>query len=187
MKIKLGELAALSTGYYTKPAQPEEVVYVQGRDLVQSVVLKDDLSPSVPMDDRLTKHLLKSGDVLISSKGSSFPCAVWRGTVKAVASTQFLVIDLNTQNLIPEFLVWYLNTDELQLYLQRNARGSSMLSLNKSVLEELEIPIPTIQIQESIVNYYMLSMKENELQQKLAALKQNFTEKQLLNLVDNHE
>ena len=72
----------------------------------------------------------------------------------AVASTSFFVIRLadNFRNkILPGFLVWLINNPGSQNFLKGKAIGTSMVSISKPVLEELEISIPDILTQKAIL------------------------------------
>jgi restriction endonuclease S subunit len=64
--------------------------------------------------------------------------------------------------------------------LKKNSIGSSIPSIPKSVLEDLEIPVVSIEKQKQILKISELKQKEKQIREKLAELKTKFIEQKLL-------
>jgi restriction endonuclease S subunit len=96
-----------------------------------------------------------------------------------VASTSFLVIRIIKQILLPEFLAWFINhPDTLQL-IKSQAIGSSIVSISKPVLEELEISVPDVKTQEAVLKISRLWEQKSLLEKQIGELR----EKQLHHLI----
>ena len=85
--------------------------------------------------------------------------------------------------ILPEYLTWFLNNPAAQNILKRNAIGSSIASISKVVLENLEITVPPISKQQEILELSRLSRKENEILLKIAELKQQQIQQQIINAI----
>lgn len=136
------------------------------------------------LDSKIEKHLLKKGDVLFAAKGSK-NFAAWydNDKIPAVASTSFFVIRLIDQNVLPGYLTWFLNHPDTQILLKGQARGSSIASISKAVLSELEISIPSIQKQELILRIFKLRNKEKNLKQQIEELREIEIQNLLINAI----
>jgi len=61
--------------------------------------------------------------------------------------------------------------------------GSSIASISKGALEELEISVPAIETQELILNITKLRNKEIELRQQIETLRDKQIQQQIINAI----
>jgi restriction endonuclease S subunit len=180
LKTTLKHISSIQTGVFAKPVQKGEIVYLQAKHFNENGELAETLYPDLEADSKIQKHLLKKGDVLFAAKGArNFAAWYENDTMPAVASTSFFVIRLNDKTVLPGYLVWFLNHPGTQTLLKGQARGSSIASISKAVLSELEIPVPTIQKQKLILQLYKLRNKEKNLKQQI----ENLREKEIQHLL----
>lgn len=188
MKVQLKYIATIQTGVFAKPTPEGEVVYLQAKHFDEAGTLSCILHPELMAEAVSEKHLLKQGDVLFAAKGLRNFAAVYYMEEPAVASTSFFVIRLEDNyinRILPEYLAWFINLTKSQSLLKGQAMGSSIASISKGVLEELELSIPTIQKQESILKITKLRNKEIELRQQIEALRDKQIQQLLLNSINN--
>lgn len=187
MKTALGAIATIQTGIFAKPDTQGEIVYLQARDFNEFGQLHSILHPDLKKENVSDKHLLKTGDVLFASKGTK-NFATWFESKNqpAVASTSFFVIRLKgdfRELILPGYLVWYINHPVSQKFLKGNAIGSSIVSISKVVLEQLEISIPDLQTQQAILKIAELRNKEKILNRQIEILKEQQVQQQLINAI----
>jgi len=128
------------------------------------------------------KHLLSPGDILFAAKGSNNFAAVYQSNYpKAVASTSFFVIKLTGENILPDYLAWFINYSKTMELLKSYATGTSMTSISKTVLEELEIAIPEIPVQQSILKINELRLRQKTLVSKIEDLREQLIQQQIFN------
>lgn len=175
----LRNVAKIRTGVFAKPDRAGEILYLQAKHFDEFGNLASHPSPELKEDRSVGKHLLKPGDVLFAAKGTKNFAAVYSSELPAVASTTFFVLTSDSSVLLPEYLAWKLNDPSTLGMLKKNAIGSSLVSIPKSLLEDLEINIPSIEKQRLVVEIDRLSRIENGLRMKIAEHRQNLT-RQLL-------
>lgn len=184
MKTILKHIASIQTGVFAKPVPGGEVVYLQAKHFDEGGQISAELHSDLMADAISERHLLGRGDVLFAAKGVRNFTAVYDIEEPAVASTSFFVIRLEEkfkQRILPEFLAWLMNQPVAQAYLKGQAMGSSIVSISKGVLEELEISIPNIVIQEIILQISNLRNKEIQLKHQIDVLKN----KQIQQIINN--
>lgn len=184
MKTTLKHIASIQTGVFAKPVPDGDVIYLQAKHFDEAGQISVELHPDLMADTIPERHLLRQGDVLFAAKGTKNFAAVYNLEEPAVASTSFFVIRLENEfrhRILPEFLVWLMNHPVAQAYLKGQAMGSSIVSISKGVLEELEISIPNIATQEIILKISNLRNKEIRLKQQLEVLKN----KQIQQIINN--
>lgn len=184
MKTVLKNIANVQTGIFARTVPVGDIVYLQVRHFDENGQLITTLHPDLMAEDISEKHLLRSGDILFAAKGTKNFAAVYESkNPAAVASTTFFVLRIHDNIILPGYLAWFLNNPASQMFLKKNAIGSSMVSISKAVLEELEITIPSIQKQHCILEIANLSKRENAIRLKLAALKQQQIQQQLIKAI----
>jgi len=160
LKTTIKHIANIQTGIFAKPIKEGQIVYLQAKHFDQNGKLISSLHPDLKAENISDKHLLQHGDVLFAAKGTKNFAAWYESKNQpAVASTSFFVIRIQEsfQNkILPEFLAWYINQPISQKFLKGKAMGTSIVSISKSVLEELQISIPDLHTQRAILKITQL-------------------------------
>lgn len=184
MKTLIKNISQIQTGLFAKPSGKGEVVYLQSKHFDESGQLHSILHPNLMAEGISDKHLLKDGDVLFAAKGTKNFAAVFENhNEQAVASTSFFVLRPTDKKVLPEYLAWYLNYHSTQTLLKGQALGTSIPSISKQVLENLEITVPGIEIQMAILQITELRKKEKSLKQKIETLREKQIQAMLLQAV----
>ena len=185
LKTFLKAVSRIQTGLFAKPKAVGEVVYLQSKHFAEHGNLSSTLHPDLSIKDISEKHLLCAGDILFAAKGTKNFAAVYEEhNLPAVASTSFFVIRLLDSKVLPEYLAWFLNNPNTQALLKAQAMGTSIPSISKLVLEELEIPVPTIEMQKSVVAISKLRWQEKNIYNKLESLRDKKIQIQITNAIN---
>jgi restriction endonuclease S subunit len=80
-------------------------------------------------------------------------------------------------------LTWFLNSYETQTLLKGQAIGTSIPSISKQVLENLEISVPNIETQEAILQITKLRNREKKLKQQIEMLREKQIQQQIINAI----
>ena len=184
LKMLLKNITNIQTGIFAKPTGDGELIYLQAKQFDEYGQLHSVLYPDLLAEGISEKHLLKEGDVLFAAKGTKNFAAVFENhNEPSVASTSFFVIRPTGNKVLPLFLAWYLNNPATQTLLKGQAIGTSIPSISKQVLENLEIPIPDIKTQMAIVEISKLRNKEKALKQKIEVLREKRIQQQIINSI----
>jgi restriction endonuclease S subunit len=184
LKTTLKHIASIQTGVFAKPIHKGEIVYLQAKHFDENGQLLSTLHTDLKADGISNKHLLKHGDVLFAAKGTKNFAAIYENQNNpAVASTSFFVIRMTDKKVLSEYLAWFLNSSSAQTLLKRQALGTSIPSISKQVLEELEIPVPGIKKQKLILTIYQLGNKEKNLRKQIETLRKQQIQQQIINAI----
>lgn len=185
--MKLGQLVTINSGIFTNNIKHGDVYYLQARDFDVNRQISSNLTPTLSYSENLEKHFLKPDDVLVVAKGATFLSALFDGSYSpAVASTVFMVIrPINRARVLPEYLSWYINLPSTQNELLSKSIGTSTPSINKKILEDLEIPVPQIMKQDLILKIAELRKNEMLLRRKIEELKENKLNQLISNAINN--
>ncbi len=181
MKLLVKDITYIQTGLFAKPSGIGELVYLQSKHFDEYGQLHAVLHPDLIADGISEKHLLKDGDVLFAAKGTKNFAAVFENhNEPSVASTSFFVIRPTDNKVIPQYLAWFLNNRNTQTLLKGQAIGTSIPSISKQVLENLEIALPSIETQKTILQITKLRNKEKSLKQEIETLREKQIQAMLL-------
>jgi restriction endonuclease S subunit len=192
LRVALKLIAFIRTGIFAKPVKEGQIVYLQSKHFDENGILRSSLYPDLKPEGISEKHLLKNGDIIFAAKGTknfaalyeSLPAGQAGKNKPAVASTSFFVIRLNEDfqdKVLPEYLTWYLNSASSQNYLKSQAVGSSIASISKSVIDELELSIPDLDTQNAILRITHLRNAERKLKQQIESLREKQIQQQIIN------
>ena len=188
MKTTLRHIAKIQTGIYAQTVSSGSVVYLKAKHFDESGNFYSTVIPDLPLNSQTEKHLLNDGDIIFAAKGSKNFAAKYEGkNGMCVASSTFLVIRLSDKfrsKILAEYLVWYINHPRIQEWLKAKARGSSIVSISKTDLQELEILIPSIEKQKQILVIDSLQRREQELINNIQFLKEKFIQHRLISAIN---
>ncbi|RDK07773.1 restriction endonuclease subunit S [Cupriavidus lacunae] len=178
---KLGELAQYINGRAFKP----EDWGTTGLPIVRIQNLND---PEKPFNyfsgSFMEKHRIDSGDVLLSwsgTPGTSFGCFIWdRG--EALLNQHIFKVIIQQDVILPEYFVYATNSrlDEM-IDLAHGAAG--LRHITKAKLEQIEIPVPSLDEQGRIVtriNDCMARVEEIETLRASSQLQQQYLSASLI-------
>jgi len=178
--MRLNKIAKIQSGYISRgridPREDGTCLLMQAKD-----VSADDLSYRTDALVRFRPTLsdkdwfLKPGDIVFMARGSR-NYSVLMGDLpdSVLAAACFFVVRVSNSGILPEFLCWYLNQLPVNGYLRRfSGRGVHMPVVKRAVLENIDIPLPTIKIQKQVSEIIKLLQKEQNLFKKLAEKRRN--------------
>ncbi|MFQ5486714.1 MAG: restriction endonuclease subunit S [bacterium] len=174
--LQLQEIATIQTGVYRKPDLYGDIIYLQAKHFNGNGEIVSNLPRDLKYDSRLEKHILKNNDILFAAKGvRNFAFLYEERLGDSIASSTFFVIKIHKKNrqvVLPEYLHWFFNQPQAQVFFRANAKGSSLPSVSMLDLGRLEIPIPKPAEQKRILAFHALWQKEKNITQTLLTKKE---------------
>lgn len=153
---------------------PDAYVRMVGTSDYDDGNLRSDLEANVLIKPAIEKNFLQYNEVLFNAKGRRFFAALFRNEYSfTIASASFLVLTIQNDHILPEFLVWYLNHPETLKVFASKMTTQNIPSITKQELGELEIIIPNLEIQKQIVKLDFLKREQIVIQKELTVLKEN--------------
>lgn len=184
--MKIHEIANINSGINQAKHPDADVFLLQAGDFDNEFKVLPSVEATILKTERLQKHYLSAGDLLILARGrNGFNAYIYDGSKSpAVAAAVFLVLKIKDNlKLNPRYLAWYINLSSTQEMLISTSRGSALPAINKSILRELEIAIPPLSVQQHIVALYDLKKDESSILKKLDELKTKELEIKLKELI----
>ncbi|MGI6717668.1 MAG: restriction endonuclease subunit S [Bacteroidales bacterium] len=175
MIVNLSEIVTIKSGIYQNEQPDGNAIYLQVNDFSNLELSYNQLKATVFIEGKSSDHLLRKDDLLFAAKGTSNFCVKYPSNIgNAVASSAFFVIRVINQEVLPDFLAWFLNLPRTLAYLQSQSVGSVIPSITKKMLENLSLNVPDIATQQKIVEFSSLQQKEIKLYKQIAQKRQIF-------------
>lgn len=157
-EIELGEVADVQTGPFGSQLKNEQ--YITGGTPVVTVEHIQDFRiidfdyPSITDEDkdRLSKYLMKEGDILFTRVGSvDLSAYVSKGQDGWMFSSRMLRVRPN-QEINSRFLSYFFQQKSFRDYIINIAVGATMPSINTGILKTIPISYPPLEIQNAIAS-----------------------------------
>jgi restriction endonuclease S subunit len=127
------------------------------------------IEPNESINDDL---FLRSGDVLFPNRGTRTTALAYRLDLpRTLAGAQFFILRPNPELVLPEYLAWFLRTDEASRHFEGRRKGTYVKIIQRSDLAEMEMPVPPLNVQQKIVETANLALKERIIEEKLVSLR----------------
>lgn len=173
----LGDIATISAGYPLRVSADAlksgdiKLVQLKNTDIDKDIDWTDVLSVELP--SKRDPQWLMEGDVLFAARGTrTLAYALANVPARSVCAPQFFVLSIKkTAKVSPHFLAWQINQKPAQAYLQKNATGSHIQNIRRSVLEGMPIIIPSQEKQRMIVDFWRMTQRERALLTRLIELR----------------
>lgn len=103
--------------------------------------------------EHLKRYTVKPGDVIITIMGTCGRCAVIPHNVPLAINTKHLAcISLNQALCLPEYLhSYFLLSPRARSYLEAQASGSVMDGLNMTIIKEMPVDCPSLELQSDLI------------------------------------
>lgn len=141
--------------------------------------IDSDLTKIYPDTDKMDKYLLQDKDLLVSSKGtlSKFAVVEIKNNEKYIPSGNFTILRLDTKSINPYYLKIFFESNKGTAIINSIKSGGVLPAINLSQFKEINVPVPSIEEQNRIVNRYLAKTDEIKMiKNKLNKLEENLTD-----------
>ncbi len=191
--MQLKKIAKIQSGYISRgkiePREDGTHFLLQARDVdAEHLAYQADglarFSPDLSRKD----WLLKTDDVLFMARGTrNYSIMIKEIPDRVLSAACFFIVRVSSEEVLPDYLFWYLNQAPVDRYLRRHSgRGVHMPVVRRSVLENINIPIPPMEIQVKIAKLDVVLRNELELLDKLAKKRKELITAACLHAVRNN-
>ncbi|MDD5140550.1 MAG: restriction endonuclease subunit S [Verrucomicrobiales bacterium] len=165
---KLGTLAQIRTGYPFRGridrVERGNCRLVQMGDVRADAGVVEDVQTHLVLPGGPGNHQLHFGDVLFIGRGVRNEAATFAADCgDVVAAPHLFVLRTAGQVAFPDYLTWFLNLPETQEKIRALRRGSAVPFVPMSAFAALEVPLPSIEMQNHIAGIQKLNLQEQHL------------------------
>jgi len=172
--IPLKNLARITPGYPFRgkinEVKNSGIFSIQMKDTFRDTGIEWSKCIETVLPGKRSPYWLQPSDILVAARGNqNYAVQVGQGIAerKAVASPHFFIVSNTKPEVAAEYLTFALNYGPCQSYFRREAEGSLTKSIRRPILENAPIPLPSFEIQLSIVAIVKTVQKERKLAEDL--------------------
>jgi restriction endonuclease S subunit len=169
MKIEIQKLASVQMGFSFRSrleaSTNGNIAVIQMKDLRNDNTVDCSGLSRIDMEATKEHHLVRKGDIVFRSRGQATTAAILLDDPgKAIVAAPLLRIRITKPDkVLPEYLNWYINKYEAQIFLTSRAKGTVQKMITKQAIDDLEIPLPKLEKQRAILELVSLSIREQSL------------------------
>lgn len=179
-KYRLDEIATFSQG---KQVDVKEQYATKEKDMKKFTRIIDYTNASEPVryvENYGDRYFASENDLVMIRYGSQTAGMAVMGKNGIIANNLFK-INLNNDIVLNKYMYYYLSQKEIFNYLRSSQSSSTMPAISFSIMNSLEIDIPSIDYQKKAINILLKIEKKQELNNKINDNLQKF----IINLYDS--
>lgn len=185
---KLGQICEIRTGYpfrgRIERVEDGNCPLVQMGDVRADAGVVPNVQTRVRLPDGAGKHELHYGDVLFIARGTRNESAAFCGSGdNTIATPHLFVLTPRESVSFGEYLAWYLNLPETQTRIRAMRMGSSVPFVPMAAFSRLEVPLPPVEVQNSIVALQELVLAEQCLLEEIGERRRDLVNGMMLEAV----
>ena len=142
----------------------------------EGYIEKDKLDIFFSIEKLNPEYLTQKGDVVVRLSRPYTSVLIDSITENMVISSNFVVIRVNKKYILPEYLVWLLNTKRIKHKIYENTTSNMIGAIKPNFFRDFEFELPPINKQKIIGEINILSKKEYQLMLNLAEEKKKHYE-----------
>lgn len=174
-EIKLGNLSTISSGLVVKRKQAfkDSDILKRYRMLTlksfeQRGLLNENEFEDFESNEILNnKYLTKKGDIIIRLSYPYTAITVSDNEEGILIPSLFAIVRLNDDNILPEYLSIFLNSEYMKKLYVRSSIGSKIQIIKTSMLKDIDVKIHNLERQQKIVEFNKLALREIKLLEQL--------------------
>jgi len=155
------------------------------KEVSEGTIKTDNCRRLVPGEFKnLSRYLVYPKDVVVTCRGSLLKAAVVPDDIERALITSNLIAIRLGDSLLPEFLAIYLNIEEGQRDIIASATSADLrLVLTVSNIEDLAVPVPSLNLQKQIIDLAKCSTEQYKLTVETALIRKKVTEQIIEELI----
>lgn len=174
--MRLNQIANIHAGYPFRGKISElpdpNILAVQMKDISPGKGINWSSCLKTKLTGKREPDFLQATDILFVARGNH-NYAVWVNQqadsikLQCVAAPHFYVIRCNIQEILPQYLAWFLNQGQCQQYFEQQTEGSLTKSIRRSVLENTPITLTPLAKQQAIIGLARTLQQKEDILEKL--------------------
>lgn len=137
-------------------------------------ILPDSLEVFYATELLRQEYLTQQGDIIIRLSIPYTAILIDTDMTGMVVSSNFAIIRLNQKYMLPEYLLWLLNTPDIKKKIYENSSSNMLSAVRPTFFAELEVLLLPLADQEKIAKLNLLAKQEIQLLKKLADEKERY-------------
>ena len=173
MKLLLKDIVEIQIGYQARgriePNPAGTFRIIQAKDFDHHNELMIEMVYKIDVERDPEKYLVHAGDVLFVSRGfHNYATAIQLPLENTLASNTFYILRVDARKILPGYLAWSINQAQDQLRGMTQAQNIPLVP--KAAFERMEIDLPVLSVQHTVVRLMELLKRERDLNERRAEL-----------------
>jgi restriction endonuclease S subunit len=193
--VKLNDIATIRTGLVLSRKKaalddPEQYSYKQItlKSFSNSVTLQSDYFDDFVSIEKIdNKYLSQAGDIIVRLREPNTAVYIDAESAGLVVPSLFAIVSVDEPNINNTFLAYYLNSMGVKKVLERELKGTTIPMIKIKDLAELTLHLPSLNVQQNIVDLMLLSEKEITLLERLKEEKQRYSQAILETIIQQNK
>lgn len=189
MISKLGDIATIRNGQAmkeTEKASEEAIQFITIKNIESTIVNECDIYSFSNIEKLKAKVILKKGDIIIPARGNNIKAMYINDIDRPLTINNHLFLIRSENNIDSKYLFWFFNTDFFLKLAQSKTRGTTVPQLSISILNDIDIKIPSNEIQNKIGNLYYTWVIQKKLYHDLIKCGDKMTESFGFELIEEY-
>jgi len=191
-EVALNTVASIQVGYQAKARIKERARgthrLIQSKDFDSFHRLRPENLTAFFPERKPEIYSVRKGDILFQARGVvHFAYCIEDDLKDTLAAGSFYILRTKNENLLPQYLAWWLNQSKAQAYFQSQARGAGISFISKSTLSRLQVQIPPPSVQKKVVKIVTLARQEQFLLDRLSSLRSRLVKAACIKAITNYE
>lgn len=164
---------------------PEGNIYIiQMKDLTDNNIVDCSQLLKIDLENVNRKHFIKKNDLIFRSRGQINSSALVKKDLPSmILAAPLFRIRITDRGILPEYLNWYLSNPESVQWFSCRREGTYGGMISKKTLEQIEIEIPPLSQQKTILEMAVLMEREEKIYTRLLELRKIYNSQILLKIM----
>ena len=123
------------------------------------------------------EYLTQTGDIIVRMSIPYTAILIDKDTKGMVVSSNFVIIRCKAEKILPDYLFWYLNTEDIKKDILKNTARNMLAAIRSQYFSDLELLLPSLKQQKLIADINLTAREEIGLLKKLQNQKIKYYQK----------
>lgn len=189
-EVTLKKVTTIQVGYQARASIKDEPSakhrLIQGKDFDSFHRFRCDNLTAFYPERKPEIYSVCKEDILFQARGAvHFAYCIEDDLKDTLAAGSFYILRTTNEDLLPQYLAWWLNQTSAQAYFQSQARGTGMSFISKSTLSRLQVRIPPLSVQKKVVKIVTIAKHEQFLLERLSSLRSRLVKAACMQAIEN--
>ncbi len=170
--ILLSDLVRVQPGYLSR----DRVLHVaggthhllQGKDVSEVEGIRSEDAIRFHPGRRAELYQISRGDILFTARGLEHRAYhVTQDLTDVLAAATFYILRPDRSRLLSGYLAWWLNLPRTQSAIDKESGGTDIRYIRRQAVENLQVPVPALQVQQRIERVVSLWSRRKALQARI--------------------
>jgi hypothetical protein len=177
MTQKLKEIANIRAGLTVRRKPRNALTHpysvIQIRNVTEFGTLDLSGLAKTELEEIPSRFFLGKGDILFCARGArNHAAACTVDADRVVVESQFFILTIPAEAVLPEYLAWYINQQPAQRYLEERTSGSHVRMILRDDLLDMPVIVPPLSVQQQILELRRLQILEQAILSRLGQKRQ---------------